>query len=170
VSFDARTALYTLAGIFAVLGVALRLLPAQVDTPSAPPVTVASLQPGPSASEQAEALLSYQEIVRANPFSAERQPPESRYVPPDLVQEPAEQPTARPAPRRAPRLFGVAVGPDGAVALIDADPAIPGAEVYRPGDLVGTARLVEVRDTAVVLDGPDGRQVLTLPSSSRRTP
>src|SRR2546430_11555570 len=36
------------------------------------------------------------------------------------------------ASRRPPlKLYGITVGPQGAVALIDADPKIPGAEIYR---------------------------------------
>ncbi len=161
--------LYVLAGLLALSGVSLRFAPARVRSVPAPPITVAAPAAEPSGSEQAEALLSYQGIVRANVLSQDRTPPATRYIPPELAEEvaPVRAPTTG---RPALRLYGVAVGPTGAVALIDADPAIPGAEVYRPGDAVGDARLVSIADTAVVLEGPAGRTVLTLPTSSRRSP
>ncbi len=56
----------------------------------------------------------------------------------------------------------MAAGPTGAVALIDADPSIPGAEIYRPGDRVGIYRLETIADTFVVLIGSGGSRVLTL--------
>ncbi len=56
------------------------------------------------------------------------------------------------------------------MALIDADPAIPGAEVYRVGDRIGAARVVEIQETAVILEGPSGRSTLSLPTSMRRVP
>jgi hypothetical protein len=115
-----------------------------------------------------QALLTYEGIVRANVFSQERTPPAERYVPPELAIQAAPVRAAQAAPRL--RLFGVAVGPTGSVALIDADPEIPGAEVYRLGDIVAGASLIEIGDSAVVLEGPRGREVLTLPSSSRRSP
>lgn len=166
---DAVRTLYALAGLLALSGLALRFAPARVPSVPAPPITVEEPAAEPSGSEQAEALLSYQAIVRANVLSRNRTPPATRYVPPELAEEvaPVRTPTATAPPLR---LYGVAVGPTGAVALIDADPSVPGAEVYRPGDSVGDARLISIADTAVVLEGPAGRTVLTLPTSSRRSP
>lgn len=164
----ATRALYLVAGLLALAGVAVRLVPARPAVPATDPVDVAQPATEPSPSERAQALLAFQEIVQANIFSPERTPPSERYVPPELAaREPPPGPV-RAAPRL--RLFGVAVGPTGAVALIDADPAIPGAEVYREGDLVRGLRLIEIGETAVVLEGDDGRTVLTLPSSGRRSP
>lgn len=152
------------AAVLVAFGAGLRLAPVAVDLPAAPLPEVARLPADPGHAEQAEALLAYEEIVRNNVFDRERRPPASRYVPPELAEA---QAASEPAPvvRRGPRLFGLAVGPDGAVALIDADPAIPGAEVYRPGDAVGRARLVSVTDSSAVLEGPAGRTVLRLPTS-----
>lgn len=168
-SRDPTRWLYGMATLLLVVGSVLRVAPARVDVPPAEPLIVAEPPAQASAAEQAEALLTYEGIVRANVFSQQRTPPAVRYMPPELVaEETPAQPQATSAPRL--RLFGVAVGPTGAVALIDADPRIPGAEVYRVGDVVGNARLVAIEDTAVVLEGPEGRQRLTLPSSSRRSP
>ncbi len=165
---DGVGALFAVAGLLALAGVALRFAPARVAPVPAPPVPIAPREAEPSGREQAEALLSFQEIVRSNVFSQERTAPRTRYMPPELATQAAQ---TRPRPAGPTyRLFGVAVGPTGAVALIDADPAIPGAEVYRPGDAVGDRRLISIADTAVVLEGPTGRTVLTLPSSSRRSP
>lgn len=165
---DMTRALYLAAAVLALAGLGLRLLPARPALPAAAPVAIAEPAPEPSPSERAQALLIFQEIVQANIFSQDRTAPSERYVPPELAaSEPAPGPV-RAAPRL--RLFGVAVGPTGAVALIDADPAIPGAEVYREGDLVRGLRLIEIRETAVVLEGDDGRTILTLPSSDRRSP
>ncbi len=164
---DVTRVLYVLAGAMALAGLALRLWPARPAVPPTDLINVAQPAAEPSPSERAQALLAFQEIVQANVFSQSRTAPAERYVPPELA-------AATPAPARAAaprlRLFGVAVGPTGAVALIDADPAIPGAEVYREGDLVRGLRLIEIGETAVVLEGEDGRTVLTLPSSGRRSP
>lgn len=164
---DVTRVLYTVAGVLALAALALRLAPARPGVPATAPVQLAQPATEPSPSERAQALLAFQEIVEANVFSQDRTPPGERYVPPELA---AATPAPGPARASAPRLrlFGVAVGPTGAVALIDADPAIPGAEVYREGDLVRGLRLIEIGETAVVLEGDDGRTVLTLPSSGRR--
>ena len=120
-------------------------------------------------SERAAALLSYEEIVRSDPFDVSRQPPSERYVPPELRASQASD----SAPRRpvAPRLqlFGVATGPTGAVALIDANPSIPGAEIYRTGDRVSVYRLESISDTAVVLRGETGVRTLRLESLTGRS-
>jgi hypothetical protein len=159
--------LFWISGVLALTGVALRLAPVRLNVDSALPAAAADLTQPPRTAEQPGALLSYQPIVESNIFSRNRRPPDTRFVPPELVADPVEPDARAPAEPRL-RLFGVAVGPTGAVALIDADPSIPGAEVYRLGDVVGDARLVVIEDDAVVLEGPGGRTVLRLPSLSRR--
>jgi hypothetical protein len=158
-----RTLLVATALLLAT-GAALRLAPVRVPVADTPRPESPRLPEEPGPAEQAGALLAYEEIVRDNVFDRTRQPPAERYLPPELAAaRAAEGPATRI--RRGPRLFGLAVGPDGSVALIDADPRIPGAEVYRPGDLVGGARLVTVTDSSAVLVGPAGTTVLRLPSS-----
>lgn len=159
------------AGVLAAIGVALRVVPA-----APPAVAVEAPAPyqvpePPTGEEQAATLLSFQRIVSDNLFAQDRAAADERYTPPELM--PRDAPEARPTrpqpvARPALRLYGTAVGPEGSVALIDADPAIPGAEVYRVGDQVDGARLMEVQETAVILEGPAGRFTLTLPSSIRR--
>jgi hypothetical protein len=120
----------------------------------------------PSPSEDAAALLSYQEIAGANIFAADRSPPTTRYVPPELAPQQATAVTNQPVAPRL-RLYGVATGPTGAVALIDAEPSIPGAEIYRPGDSVRGLTLEEIAETYVVLSGPSGS--VTLPLETPRS-
>lgn len=157
-------ALLVLAALLLAASAAIRFVPVRVPVAEAPRPESPRLPEEPGPREQAEALLAYEEIVRDNVFDRTRQPPAERYLPPELA---AARAAAEPETRvrRGPRLFGLAVGPDGSVALIDADPRIPGAEVYRPGDLVGGARLVAVTDSSAVLAGPAGTTVLRLPSS-----
>jgi hypothetical protein len=92
-----------------------------------------------------------------------------RYTPPEL----AKKDTTRARPRvREPapppfHVVGTVMGPLGAQALIEANPKIPGAEAYRVGDLVGGGRLAAISDSAIVLDGPKGRQVFRLHADKR---
>jgi hypothetical protein len=104
-------------------------------------------------------------IVAANVFSSDRAPPKKRYVPPALDGGSGDVITT-PAGPRPVRLFGITITPTDAHALIEADPTIPGAEVYRIGDPVRRSRLVELTDSTAVLNGPEGRQVLRLRSSA----
>ena len=109
------------------------------------------------------------EIVAANVFSPARTPPRTRYVPPSLG-EVAPLDSGVPRAPRAPalRLFGVTITPSGAQALIEADPKVPGAEVYRVGDWVREFELVALTDSTAVLDGPDGQLVLRLRPRKRQ--
>jgi Type II secretion system protein C len=102
-------------------------------------------------------------IVQGNVFAPSRSAPSPRYVPPDLVSagEP-EQPTRRRVATTRLRLFGTVLGPSGPAALIDADPAVRGAEIYQVGDTVDGRRIVAVSESTVVLDGAGGRMVLRL--------
>jgi len=113
----------------------------------------------------------YWRIVEGNPFSPARQGPEPDAAPWTLPASSASRttiPSPAAVPARVPqyRLSGIVQGPDGVAALIDADPRVPGAEIYRIGDPVGPFRLTEATDSTVVLAGPAGTQVLRL----RRVP
>ncbi len=155
------------AGLMAALGAALWVMPPRLPDPVVPPPPAPAPAAAPDPSTQAAAILSYEEIVRANVFAPDRSAPPRRFVPPHLAAAPRA--AAAPAPPTI-RLYGVAVGERGAVALIDADPAVPGAEIYRPGDAVAAYRLESIADTFVVLIGPGGRRVITLDAPRRRSP
>jgi len=129
-----------------------------------------SAVPGETASRNtndgARALLpgAFQAVVISNIFSPERAPPRSRYRPRGIGAGQVDAPS--PAPVRkaphGPRLYGVTLRANGAVALIDADPAIPGAEIYRVGDPIAGGRLVEIGAASVVIERRSGRQVIRL--------
>jgi hypothetical protein len=164
----ARTLLRTAAGI-AVVAIVLQALPLSVRLPSVPADETAAAAPTVDPSAQAAALLTYEGIARTDPFDRSRQPPAERYVPPALqaAQQPVRPANTPVAPRL--QLFGVATGPSGAVALIDANPAIPGAEIYRIGDRVSVYELESISDTMVVLRGSSGVRRLRLQSLSGRS-
>ena len=163
--------LYATAGTLGLVGVALQLAPAQrpgteggaaelVPPNATPPTRVAAATAAPTA---------YAAIVTANVFSAERIPPRVRFTPAGLASRDAPLPRGgRAAP--AVLLYGITVGEQGATALIDADPQIPGAEIYRVGDLVAGAPILEITDSTVVLAQPSGVRVLRLQRSGRKRP
>ncbi|MGD8726873.1 MAG: hypothetical protein PVH40_04460 [Gemmatimonadales bacterium] len=158
----------SVAGLLAFTAIALQLIPIQPSLPDVPLENATSLPRPADPSQQAAALLTYEQIVRTNPFDPDRAPPSERYVPPEL--RAAQQPS-RPSAPAAPRLqlFGVATGPTGAVALIDANASIPGAEIYRIGDLVSNYRLESISDTLVVLRNESGVRTLRLESPTGRS-
>jgi len=169
VSRGTARGLLWLAATLLTVAVGLQLVPLRPQLPDLPVETPGTPPPDADPSAQAAALLTYEEIVRVNPLSQDRRPPRERYVPPTLRAAPAPTPlTDAPEPPRL-RLFGVATAPTGAVALIDADPSIPGAEIYRIGDRVGAYRLESIAESVVVLRGPTGLRTLQLESSTGRS-
>ncbi len=156
----------TLYGSAAGLGIlALILQVAPTPLPSAHASTPAiAVRARPLVSTAGHAAPDYEPIVRTNLFSAERTPPRQRFAP-------AGTASRDTVPRRAApsiRLYGITVGAQGAMALIDADPEIPGAEIYHVGDVVAGAPIAEITDSTVVLSQPSGPRVLHLPRSSRK--
>lgn len=154
---------YAIGAALLLLGLALRVVPAPAGAPAesgprsvsreTPPRVTPAVAPGQAAA-----------IIEGNIFSPTRAAPRVRFTPPDLI--PAETPRvsrARPAAPRL-RLFGTVVGPSGTAALIDADPAVRGAEIYQVGDVVDGKRVVAVSESTVVLAGESGggRTVLRL--------
>ena len=140
-------------------GIALRLAPAAVPVPSAPPIpTIQALAPAPT-------LTSGEEVVTTNMFGASRTAPTVRFTPRGVVPPPAAAPA--PAPLR---LYGITATGDGAIALIDADPRIRGAEIYRVGERVRSYRLMAINDSTVTLAPDSGGRplVLRLPPGVRR--
>lgn len=154
--------LYGMAVVLLLVGLVLRVAPAPAE--SGRIAAAASSAPGDKPQKTlSEVPVSEALIVETNVFSISRSAPRVRYVPPDLAapaSEPASSRRARPAQRL--RLFGTVVGPSGTAALIDADPALRGAEIYQVGDLVDGQRIVAVSESTVVLQGTAGRAVLRL--------
>jgi len=154
--------LWSVAATFAVTGVGLRIAPAS-HAPAPADAAPVRTPPGRPTTAAAD---SGQGIVAGNIFSAARTAPRVRFAPPG-----AGTPAHAPAPTRPPfTLYGITVTAEGggAIALIDADPRIPGAEIYRVNDLVGGARLSVITDSTVTLVQPSGPLVLRLPPGSRR--
>lgn len=150
-------------------GVALLVAPANAGVPTASATSPFTMTRSPDNNRQAGVLLEYGEIARSNIFARERTPPAARYERASLTATVADQPTPAAAPVRF-TLYGVATGPSGSVALIDADRTIPGAEIYRPGDKVGDYILDRVGETSVTLRNATESLVLNLELTRRRTP
>jgi hypothetical protein len=156
-------ALYAASAALALLGLWLELAPASPPhAPEGERARAAWLGPAPTARA---ALPNYEAIVAANIFSKVRTPSAARFTP-------AGSPRNRQA-RGAARggtpltLYGITMGPQGAVALIHADPSVPGADVYHLGDLVAGGRLVAITESTVTLARPSGPLVLHLPARRR---
>jgi hypothetical protein len=157
--------LYGTAAILLLVGLALRVTPTSLGSGQEP--TVRATQAGPSPRTAArEPAGADAAIVGGSIFSVTRSPPRTRYNPPDLA--PTREPQRR-APRPAassPRLFGTV---SGTAALIDANPTVPGAEIYQVGELVAGKRIIAVTESTVVLEGSAGRTVLRLQPSPQPT-
>ena len=154
--------LYVVAAALLVAGLGLRLAPTPLPRVQAAPLAVPAEVDPSRGSTSAPPVPAYNAIIAANIFSPDRAPPAVRF---SLLGR-----AAVPTRPRGPtlQLYGITVGPDGAVAIIDADPNISGAEIYRLGDLVAGARLIAITDSTVTLAEPSGPLVLRLPSAARR--
>lgn len=158
-------ALYGAAAALILIGLALRLAPAS--RPAADPVRGLPVATKPLPVRVTSGNSSaYAPIAAGNVFSRTRKAPSIRFLPEG--REAPEQ-VAAPARPRQPvfRLYGITVGADGAVALIDADPKIRGAELYRLGDLVGGYPISEITDSTVVISRKSGPLVLRLRAAQR---
>lgn len=161
---------YGIAAVLLLVGLTLRVAPAPIGR-ARPPATPSSRPSDGIRQSAAEVPDAGAVIVSANVFSAARSAPRVRYTPPDL-ESPAQGPESpsRGPPAQRLRLFGTVVGPSGTAALIDADPAVRGAEIYQVGDLLDGRRIVAVSESTVVLEGPAGRVVLRLQPARSPTP
>lgn len=157
--------LSALAVLFAAAGVAFRLAPAASPVPAAaPPTQIGPTVPGVAPPSMGAG--SYDVIIASNVFSTTRAAPAARVVPEGLRRDTQTVADRRATPAEpATRVYGITRGAEGAVALIDADPDIPGAEVYRVGDQVRGARITAITDSTVVLGRPSGAVVLRLPAT-----
>jgi hypothetical protein len=160
---------YLAAVLFAAMGAALRLVPVwpagAAESAPLPVPAAAAAVPRRVAPDTARDAA----IVASNPFSPDRKAPARRFVPEGLRRDTVPVARERKAPRETPpRLFGITRGPGGAVALIDGDPAVPGAEVYEVGDPVRDGRVTAIGDSTVTLSRPSGPLVLRLPDAGER--
>jgi hypothetical protein len=161
-------ALYATAAVLAVIGFALRVMPARA--PSAPR-SISATSVGPVSGPVSKGEVGgdtpssvYDSIVSFNIFSRTRKAPTR----PGDVQVAAGK--ARPSKPAGPTLtlLGTTIGPEGAVALIDTNSGVPGAALHHMGDLVAGARLVAITDSTVTLDRPSGPLVLHLQSTPHK--
>ena len=154
--------LYGIAGVFVVLGLVVRVAPARV--PTAQPAHRLPIAAVPSDPASTGDERSYAPVAAGNVFSQTRTPPKVRFVP-EGRSAPAPVVTGRQRPRAAVlRLYGITAG---TIALIDADPKIRGAELYRVGDRLGSGRITRITDSTVVISRPGGPLILRLPSNRR---
>jgi hypothetical protein len=110
---------------------------------------------------------SFALVVDSNMFSPARSAPRVRFT---IRPAAAESVPAAPRVPAAPvlRVYGITLRATDSTALIDADPRVPGAEIYRVGDrLPNGSLIVEMTDGTVVVEGPRGRQILRLETKSR---
>lgn len=155
--------LYGLAALLLLVALALRIAPAPASAgfPAGAGGTESGVSRPGVTGDSGQAAAA---VVQGNVFSASRSAPRVRFIPPDLVPVDTRQLTRRPPPTPRLRLFGTVVGPSGTAALIDADPAVRGAEIYQVGDMVDGKEIVAVSESTVVLTGTggSGRTVLRL--------
>ena len=153
-------ALYGIAGALALAGVGLHLAPARLPggkpALELPQATQVSPSQGMLSDEH-----SYAPIAAANVFSQTRTPPKVRFVPEG--RHSPDSTAAAPKPRqRVFQLYGITVTAKGATALIDANPKIPGAELYRLGDRIGGAPITDITESTVVIGRPGKPLILRL--------
>lgn len=163
---------YILSALFVIAGLLFWVLPVGGTAASDGVAGSTGLSPDSSLSALKPAMSvpvdSASAVVSRNIFSPERVPPRVRFVPPSS--EPVEPIVAVPVAPSAPplpRVFGITLRASDSTALIDADPRVPGAEIYRVGDEIGDAIIVEISDSVVVIDGPRGRRSLRLETRQR---
>lgn len=160
--------LYALAALFLALGLAA---PAFARRSWSPPPDLEAGRAAPAAPQSAASpgvpLRSglADDVVATNLFSPRRTSPTVRYTSDSLA--PTREAPPSPPARRAIRLFGVGMTGARATALLDADPRVPGAEIYHVGDrLPEGGRVESIAADNVVIITPEGRQRLRLESSA----
>lgn len=162
--------LYAGALGFALLALAVRLAPAP-HPGVVSPVRIPQPARRPAPRSLNEDAAPYAAIVATNIFSPTRAPPAVRFTPDRPPGGAPREPKPKPKPAGPGiRLFGITKGPDGAVALIDADPKIKGAEIYRVGDRVAGSPISAISDSTVVISRPSGPLVLHLRPAVKKRP
>jgi hypothetical protein len=104
----------------------------------------------------------YPAVVSNNIFAQQRTPPGTRFVPPGQTRL-----ARRVAPRLSgPMLYGITMGPRGAVALIHEDARSHSTQLYQVGDSVAGVPIVAISESTVTLARPSGHLVLRLPTQA----
>ena len=161
-------ALYAISALLVAVGLAVWIAPVRETLPVArvagAGVDGGTPTAGAGAATAARADESVAFLVGSNMFSPERVPPRVKFTVAPAAQA-LPQPVRRPP--SGPRVYGITLRSGDPTALIDADPAIPGAEIYRVRDSIGNAVIVAINDSTVVLDGRAGRRVLRLEARAK---
>ena len=147
---NAMRLLGPVAAGFALAAIAFRV------TPPTRPAASTPAMPQPQPLAAAPVVESGTEIVATNMFAASRRPPDRRFLPRGF-----EPPVSAPAPSPVV-LYGVTLAAADPLALIDADPKVPGAEIYRVGQQVRDSRLVAITDSTVTLAPLSGAPAFVL--------
>lgn len=150
-------ALWSVATVCAIVGVALRVVPAA--TPGPAPAVV----PAPFTPPAVPPVATGAAVVDANIFASSRTAPRLRFsARTGVVRSPSSAPVAPDL-----TLYGITVTAEGAFALIEADPQVAGAEIYRVGNLVRGARVMAITESTVTLAPVSGghARVLRLPAA-----
>ncbi|MGH7525759.1 MAG: hypothetical protein ACREMX_03555 [Gemmatimonadales bacterium] len=163
-------ALYGFAAVLLLVGLTLRVIPAPSGVAEVEPSRSAAPAAAPRKTAAGAPESTATAIVGGNVFSATRAAPRVRFTPPDLAPPPEPAAARRGTQATRLRLFGTVVGPSGTAALIDADPAVRGAEIYQVGDVIDGRSIVAVSESSVVLEGGAGRIVLRLQAARQPTP
>jgi hypothetical protein len=153
--------------VLVVLGLGLRLAPTRLPEAGEAATVPAATQAIEAMASSADAGV-YAPITTGNVFSQTRTPPTVRFVP-EGRSAPAPAEPSRPKVRQPVfRLFGITLGAEGAIALIEANPKIAGAELYRLGDSVGGFLITAITESTVVIGRAGGPLVLRLTPGERR--
>lgn len=166
-------AFYAAATFFVLLGLMLFFTLSRVERGAAAavmhsPGTPAVHDAVPAARRgDAPLVESFAVVVDSNMFSPARTAPRLRFRLQPAESAPAPTEPRAPAPP-ALRVYGITLRFTDSTALIDADPRVPGAEIYRVGDTLPDGTLIlGMTDSTVVVDGARGRRVLRLETKTR---
>lgn len=162
---DVGSILFVLAAVIAAGGAVTRAIGPRAWERTLRGTMDDRVQRTPSANTPATAVATAaglaQEVVATDVFAARRSAPRAKYSA-DPVSEPVTQAVVVPA-KPAVRLYGTGMTGGQATAILDADPAVPGAEIYHVGDaLFGGGRVVSIEADHVVIETSRGRERLRM--------
>jgi hypothetical protein len=151
--------LYTASVGLATLAAGFWAAPLSLEFPDTGRTRHLAAVASPVAAPRAAAPM-YESVIASNVFSKTRLPPVTRFTPPGssrLLTPPGGEKTGATF-----TLYGTALGPAGAVALIRPDVMGAPPRLYGVGDTAGSGRLVAVTESTATLDRKAGFLVLRL--------